>query len=204
MIDPSTAFFGNAVEADMRLTQLHDYLLKLDTLIAQADSSRTEAASWEEEETAQYYAEEFPRILHKSFIIALVIFLEQELRGYCRTLKRHLSLPISMADFKGDLLERFGKYVAGYVQLKLVVGDQLWLDTGGLIEIRNLLVHSQTDLREFRGKKAIQAFSKRYRTPGIADGFVEVDRNTCLECLAVTKRFLETVYKVAMDRFPRK
>lgn len=106
-LDPNVLFFGNHVDASLRLEDLQRF--------------REEAEGFLERERQHFgdehpdlrgahlplFAETFPPILHSSIIISTVILLEQELRGFSSAVLDSLESRVKFGDLSGSILEKF-------------------------------------------------------------------------------------------------
>lgn len=90
------------------------------------------------------YAEEYPNILRKSFLITCCSILEQELFEECKLQKKFKSIPIDVNDLGGGGIDKAMKYLklAG-LDLSMV---KSWDDVRNIQLIRNCLVHSDSVL----------------------------------------------------------
>ena len=158
-----------------------------------------------DEEIEARYGESFGEILRKSFVVSLVIFLEQEIGDYCAEFKKHLNLDIGWNYFKGTLLERFKLFSNKLLKLKLNIKNDLWQDLQSIISLRNCLVHSGGWLTTSLDSNRIIEFSKRKGFLQIQeDGYIEISTETCEQCLQIIKEFIEIIYEHALIYFPGK
>ncbi len=199
-------FYGNFVDADIKLEDLGDFLVEV---IAFIENTKNRLPSerfpnmplHEFESLKDHYVYTFGEILRKSFILTLCIFLEKELGVYCKELQRQLKLDISWKDFKGSVLERFKLYANKLLKLKLSISDTMWQNLQGIISIRNCFVHADGYLENFSDKKRIQAFLKRHNSIMITDDKLEITDNGCYECLRIIKDFIKIIYDYALIYF---
>lgn len=203
-------FFGNLVYADMQLTDLSAFLQDVELFIRKTHKKLSSKYSkglppLEIEFTIERYEHSFNDILRKSFVIALVIFLERELGQYCDDFQKHLNHGIGWKDFKGSVLDRFQLFTKKFLKLKLDFKNKnIWQDLHGLIAIRNCLIHADSDLNKFSEAPRIKDFIKRYKSISLQEGYVELSLKACEDCLVIVKDFTEVIYDYALTFFPGK
>jgi len=203
-------FFGNSVYADTRLSELEDFLKEINKFIEKTHkklksvniSDISGDKFFELIIQREQYEESFGEILRKSFIVTLVILLEQEIGTYCDELKRQLHLDIGWKDFRGALLDRFKLFVYKFVKLKLSISNNTWEDLHSIVALRNCLVHADGYLKNFSDAKKIIDFSNRYSSLKIQDNFLQISLRTCEDCLGIVKDFIEAIYDDALLFFP--
>jgi hypothetical protein len=99
-----------------------------------------------------------PRLVSYSFVMMLFSELEFRLNAICRELKKRENVPVKINDFRGDLIERFSKFlkVAGKPQLK---GNEK-SEIKAFMEIRNCIVHNNGFLENFSKSDYLRNIAK--------------------------------------------
>jgi len=203
-IDPGLNFFGNLVDADMILGDLEQFLEVVDQFLRK--TAKRLAGKYDRYglERSEVFAETFPEILYASVITAVVSFLERESRAFTQALQLACASPLGARALAGTWLERFRTYCEKIALLPLGLADWEWEDLRGVVEVRNCLVHSGGWLPDFHGRLAVEAFARRH-TIALADGnFLIADLRLSQAVLERTKAFLEHIYRVALDRYPKR
>ena len=201
-------FFGNLVYADMQLTDLSAFLQDVELFIRKTHRKLSSKYSkgllpLEIEFTIERYEHSLNAILRKSFIIALVIFLERELGQYCDDFQKHLNHDIGWKDFRGSMLDRFQFFTKKFLKLNLYFKNKnMWQDLHGIIALRNCLVHADGALNKFSEAKKIKDFAKRHKSINLQEGYVELSLKACEDCLMIVKDFTKVIYDYALTFFP--
>jgi hypothetical protein len=160
--DANDIFCGNFVDATSRLGEIEQFSEYMGLYLKnEAKYFREEAHVDLEIEYLPLFAETFPPILYSSLIISAAIVTELEMRGYADTLRKARGLELGLNDFSGSMLERFRAYAGKLTQLPIDWSRARWEDVVGLFEIRNCLVHSGGNLREFGRANVVRAFARR-------------------------------------------
>jgi hypothetical protein len=201
-IEPNLLFYGNAVDASSRLSDLEHFRGYLDGYLRTESEFMHELHSDLEVDMVPLFAETFPPILHSAVLTSTVALIELEIRGYCDALRTSLGLALKLSDLSGGLLERFWRYCGKVVGLPLDATTLRWQDVTGLFELRNCLVHAGGRLNEFQGAPAVRAFARTHGTPAILDDAVEIESNTSVTALAIASDFFDGIFDLALTRFP--
>ncbi len=202
-LDPNVLFFGNSVDASLRLNDLEQFREYMDILLARESDFFREAHTDLEIEFLPLFAETFPPILHSSVIISTAILLEQEMRGYSVALLDAMECKLKFNDLSGSILDRFVTVATKIVNLELELNNVTWQDIVGVFEIRNCLVHAGAQLVDFPKASTIRAFAARHGTPGCSGDALEIDSSTSKIVLEVASVFLKDVYDSALALFPK-
>jgi len=149
------------------------------------------------------FAATFPPILHSSFIISVSILLEQEMRGFTKLLLLAIGSELRYGDFSGSVLERFRTVATKLASLPFDEVIVPWEDIVAVFEIRNCLVHANGSLAEFTRSATIIGFVDRHQMPSVDAEVLRVDILTSRRVLAVASTFLDGIYRVALNRFPK-
>lgn len=99
-----------------------------------------------------------PRLVGYSFVMMLFSELEFRINAICRELKTRENVPVKINDFRGDLIERFSKFlkVVGKPQLK---GDEK-SEIKAFMEVRNCIVHNNGFLENFLKSDKLRNIAK--------------------------------------------
>jgi hypothetical protein len=202
-IDPGLNFFGNRVVADMTLEDLEQFLTVVDEFLRK--TARRLAGKYDRFgiDRSDAFADAFPEVLYASVITAVVSFLERESRAFTDALREACSSPLAARDLSGAWLERFRKYCEKIALLPVGLTDAEWEDMKGVVEVRNCLVHSGGWLPDFQGRSAVEAFARRHKLL-LSDGdYLRADLRLAQVVLERIKAFLEQIYRVALERYPK-
>ena len=99
-----------------------------------------------------------PRLVGYSFVMMLFSELEFRINGICRELKKRENVPLKINDFKGDLIEKFSKF--------LIIANKPQLETNekteinDLIVVRNCIVHNNGFLNNFSKSEKLRSITK--------------------------------------------
>ena len=121
----------------------------------------------------------FPDITRKSFIVTLLIALDDQFKTYCEILKDATGQNLKWNDLKGSALERFVTYSEKVCEIKSVYDETTRQELIGLIEIRNCIVHNNSEIEGFSKYRVIENFSKRSEGFNINDGYIALDLSAC-------------------------
>jgi len=202
-LDPGLNFFGNLVHADMTLEELEQFLTVVDEFLRK--TARRLAGKCDELgiDRSSVFADAFPEILYASVITAVVAFLERESRTFTDALREACSSPIGARDLSGAWLERFRKYCEKIALLPVGLSDAEWEEMKGVVEVRNCLVHSGGWLPDFQGRSTVEAFVRRHKLV-LSDGnYLRADLPLARIVLERIKAFMEQLYRVALERYPK-
>lgn len=201
-IDNNTLFFGNYVDADLKLIDLHDYLRDINKFINR--KKRYKGKKYKEgilkDIAIEMFTESFTSILFKSVLISTWVFIEGEFKGYCNAMRDALDIDLSYSDLKGSAIDRFRNYSLKVLKLGLRLKDENWEDLKAINEIRNSLVHG---IFENKHKQLIYNFIKRNRLTGLLrDDDIVLDQNNIIIMIMLCRQFIERIYCVALETFP--
>jgi hypothetical protein len=190
---PYEIFARNAFDADSRFGDISFFVDRMDEhLSRQAGTPHPEA---------ELYAEPFPQFLHSWLCVSLVSLLEQEARGYCRTLRTALELPLALSDLNGNWVDRFHNYTMHLAGMKYELDDEDWWELGALVEIRNCVVHNGGCLDGFARASVIREFVSRNGSLCILDSRLRFSNASTRQIMGIGGRFLSCVLNAAVDRF---
>lgn len=203
-IDPGLQFFGDAVEARMRLDDLTLFLDEVDTFLSTAAESLNGVTTREDESLFYQFAEPLPEILFSSFVISVVSFVERQAQGYARVLHLAANTPITMSDLSGAWYERFRKFAERLAKLDLGLSNADWSNLKCMVEVRNCLAHSGGDLSNFQRRSIVEQFLSRHRLDVPVDDYIQANRSLAEMCLQICRAFIDAIYRAAIERYPSK
>ena len=199
-IDNNILFFGNYVDADIKLIDLQDYLKDINKFINRKKRYKEEKykESILEDTAISMFAESFTTILFESVIISTWIFMEAEFKGYCNAMKDAKGIDLSYSDLKGSAIDRFRNYTVKVLKLDLRLENENWEDLRAINQIRNTLVHGAIE-----NKRLINIFTKRNNLSGLLrDNNIMLDPNNLTVIIRLCRRFIKRIYCVALETFP--
>ena len=199
-------FFGHAVDADIQLALLREYSTAIHAFLkkaAEPDSDLPDALQAIATDRAYLYEEVFPQVLHESFLITCVVFLERELRTIVEILRRITGTPLTFGDLSGSNAERFRTFCTKVCAFDPGLSNEQWQALTGLIEVRNCLVHSSGLLEDFPKRAAVETFVRRSPDFKIEDGRLVVSEATSARAVAILTDFVETVFRAGTEKYPR-
>ena len=147
-------------------------------------------------------ADIFPDITRKSFIVTLLIALDDQFKVYCEILKRATGQKLKWNDLKGSALERFITYSEKVCGLKSVCDDLVRQKMVAIIEIRNCIVHNNSSIEGFSKKQVIESFSNKIEGVDIQDGYITLELIACNSCADIVLEFMEKAYRSALEVYP--
>jgi hypothetical protein len=194
-LSPGIRFFGNLVDLDCHIQDLKLVLRK------------TEEIEFPEHEVAaegeSLISDIFPDITRKSFIVTLLIALDDQFKSYCEILKEATGQSLKWNDLKGSALERFITYGEKVCGLNSVSDDLIKQQLVGLIEVRNCIVHNNSSIDGFSKQKVIENFSLQTEGVKIQEGYITLDLVACNNCADIVLKFMEQAYHSALEVFPK-
>jgi hypothetical protein len=202
-IDPGLNFFGHLVTADMTLEDLGQFLTVVDEFLRKTANRLAGKRDQFGDDRSDAFVETFPEILYASVITAVVSFLERESHTFTDALRTACSSPLGARDLSGAWLERFRKYCEKVALLPVCLTDAEWEDLKGVVEVRNCLVHSGGWLPDFQGRSTVEAFARRHKIALSEDNYLRPDLRLAQVVLERIKAFIEQIYRVALDRYPK-
>jgi ATP phosphoribosyltransferase len=193
-ISPGLHFFGNLVDLDCHMQDLKLVLRKTEEIEFPEHEESNEGES--------LIADIFPDITRKSFIVTLLIALDDQFKTYCEILRAATGQKLKWNDLKGSALERFITYSEKVCGLRPVCDESTRLLLEGLIEVRNCIVHNNSSVEGFNKTKAIQRFARQMKGVDIEEGYISIDFAACNTCADIVLRFMEHAYRSALKAFP--
>lgn len=183
-------FFGNLCDLDCIVQDLKLVLAK------------TEDIDFPEHENG-LIADIFPDITRKSFIVSLLITLDEQFKVYCGILLETTGQKLKWNDLKGSALERFIAYstkVCGFTHVCDHSSKQL---LSGLIEVRNCIVHNSSCLDGFNKRKVIESFASKIDGITIENDIVFFNIDACISCADLVLDFMSKAYSIGLEHFPK-
>jgi hypothetical protein len=199
-IHNNTLFFGNYVDADLKLIDLQDYLKDINKFIKRKKryKERKLKDSILKDVALNMFSESFSSILFESVLISAWVFMESEFKGYCNAMQSAKNIELRYSDLIGSAIERFKNYSLKVVKLDFRLEDDNWEDLKAISEIRNSLIHGVVER-----KPLIDKFSKRNKLPGLLSGDVIILNEDNLKIIiTICRLFIERIYAVALETFP--
>ena len=194
-MSPGLHFFGNLVDLDCYIQDLKLVLRKTEEI---------EFPEYEEaNEDESLIIDIFPDIPRKSFIVTLLIVLDDQFKTYCEILKAATGQKLKWNDLRGSALDRFLTYSEKVCGLRPFCDDSTRQMLEGLIEVRNCIVHNNSSIDGFSKTKIIQCFIKQIKGVEIERGYISIDFTACNTCADIVLRFMEDAYRSALEMFPR-
>jgi hypothetical protein len=195
-LSPGLRFFGNLVDLDCHVQDLKLVLKKTDEI----EFPEHEVAP----ESESLITGIFPDITRKTFVVALLIALDNQFKTYCEILREATGQRLKWSDLKGSPLERFITYSEKVCGLKSVCDDSTRQKLVGLIEVRNCIVHNNSSIDGFSKRKIIENFSNQVEGVTIQDDIISLDLVACNNCADIVFEFMERAYASALEVFPYK
>lgn len=204
VVDAYNDFFGYLVDADMRLDELLGYLRHMDEFIRKFDKRKFEKQGQLPTDNEFYlFKKPFPALLHASFVIALAILVEGELKTYCQLLKHHMSLRLNLIDIRGSTLDAFNKFCNKVAYIDTGLTERNWQDIRGFWEIRNCLVHRGGDITDFNKSNVVRDFIHRNNHPTLDGEVLELSRESSELMINLVHDFIDRIYSAALKLFPK-
>ena len=91
-MDNNTLFFGNYVDADLKLIDLQDYLKDINKFIKRKKGYKEKKFKDGilKDVALNMFSESFSSILFESVLISTWVFMESEFKGYCNAMHKDL------------------------------------------------------------------------------------------------------------------
>lgn len=193
---PSTGLqlFGNAFDLDCHVSDLLLVLRKTEDIDFPKDKSLPDEQV--------LLADIHPDLTRKAFIVSLLIALDDQFKVFCQILKNGTDQKLKWNDLKGTALDRFICYSEKVCGLTLPPDEFDRQQLRGLIEVRNCIVHNNSNLDGFGKAKVIESFASRINGLSIEDGYITFALEACEECANLVHKFMDSSYQSAMKKFP--
>jgi len=198
--DNNRLFFGNYIDADVKLIDIQDYLEDVNKFIKRKKRYKEKKFkdSIFKNVALNMFSESFSSILFESVLISAWVFMESEFKGYCNAMRSAKNIDLLYSDLTGSAIDRFKNYTLKVVKLDFRLEDKNWEDLKAINEIRNSLIHGVVEK-----KTLINSFGKRNKLPGLLNGDVIILNEDNLKIIiTICRLFLERIYAVALETFP--
>ena len=190
--DPNLFFFGHSCDL---VCHIQDLKLVLKT---------TEKMEFEEHsEYEGLISDIFPDITRKSFIISLLITLENEFKAFCGLLKEIEGHSLKWNELRGSALDRFICYCEKLSNLNVVKDDAKRQLIAGLIETRNCIVHNNSSIEFFGKAGEVVQFANSVTGISIENSYLTFSYEACLTCADIMLSFMQDAYDVAIEKYPK-
>jgi len=193
-------FFGDFVDISMRLSDLEGLLNETDKYFKNRIKDRK---SENYLDFREYEIEKFPDIQRISFLIVLVMLIEIQIKSYCNNLYRFRVSPIKLNKLRGSIIEQFLVYVEKLAGYDFAFEEGILDRIREIIELRNCFVHADGYLKEFNRREQIKNLSRKVNGIIIANGYVELSSESCLEFIKIVRKFFDIIYNKALELFPK-
>lgn len=198
--NPYLFFFGSMVELDCHIQDLKLVLQKTEEI----DFDEHPEITPDLQEEGLIY-DIFPGIARESFIVSLLITLENELKWFCDLLRQIENIPLKWTELRGSALDRFKIYCEKLAGLSVSDAHSLLAKVSGLIETRNCIIHSNASIENFGKAKVVEQFTHSIEGISIVhDHHLEFTYDACIQCADVIMDFMKLWYHAALDRYPKK
>jgi hypothetical protein len=192
-ISPGLHFFGNLVEFDCHIHDLKAVLKKTEEI------EFPEHNGVNDEEVL--INDIFPDIFRMSFIVTLLIALDDQFKTFCEILKNATKQKLKWNSLKGSTLERFITYSEKVCGLPPVCTNSSKQILEGLIEVRNCIVHNNSAIEGFSKAKTIEHFVKQMEGISLENGYISVDVQACNRFADLVLEFMGYAYHSALSVF---
>lgn len=193
-LTPGLQLFGHLVDFDCHIQDLKLVLRKTEEIEFPEHEESIEGES--------LIADIFPDITRKSFIVTLLISLDDQFKIYCEILKEATAQKLKWNHLKGSTLERFIIYSEKVCGLSSVYDESIRQKVSALIEVRNCIVHNNSNTEGFSKKQVIENFSKKMDGIDIREGYITLELVACNNFADIIFEFMEQAYHSAIKVFP--
>lgn len=215
-IDNHTQVFGNFCNFTDRFSELKIYSEELEKIIdSEAEKYRNERENFELgtiefDRQFHFLNDTFSRNLRTSVIVSLVTIIENELHNFCNMIRRMKGITVKHNLFKGTILEQFKIYINEVVFLNFDFGIIEWKILSEIIELRNCIVHHDSNLEDWYGRKfskveSIKNLSRKINSIEIDESSnnVILHENSCKECIEIVEIFFDNLYRFTLKLYPK-
>ena len=189
-----TQFFGNLVDLQCHFDDLKTVLKKTEEIEFPEHEEFVEGES--------LISDIFPDITRKSFIVTLLIALDTQFKTYCDILSNATDQKLKWNNLKGSALERFILYSEKVCGVANVYESNSRKQLAALIEVRNCIVHNNSNIQGFSKAKVIEELASKLDGLTIEDGYISLELSACYECADIVFNFIERAYRAGLDAFP--
>lgn len=216
MLDSHTEIFGNLCNFTDRFNELKIYSKELakiiedETLKYVSDKEQYDIKTEEFDRKFHFVNDTFKRNLRTSIIVSLVTIMENELHQFCNMMKRIDNINIKHNTFKGTILEQFKIYINDVVDLRFELSKNNWKLINEIIELRNCIVHHDSNLEDWYGRKFAKIEVIRNLSQAIPSIIIDEESSniilgdgSCSECITVVESFFNNLYKHTLLLYPK-
>ena len=197
--DPNLFFFGSMVDLDCHIQDLKLVLKRTEEL----DFDDHPEATPELQEEG-LIADIFPGIARESFIVSLLITLENEFKCFCNLLREIEDIPLKWTELRGSALDRFKIYCNKVAGLNVPDAEPIVSQVRGLIEVRNCIVHSNSSIENYGKAKTIEQFMESVSGVSVVDEhYLSFTYESCIQCATIVMEYMEKWYRAALSRYPK-
>lgn len=189
-----TKFFGNLVDLQCHFDDLKTVLKKTESIEFHEHEEFIDGES--------LISDIFPDITRKSFIVTLLIALDDQFKSYCDILSKATDQKLKWNNLKGSALERFILYSEKVCDVPNLYESDSRKKLAALIEVRNCIVHNNSNTIGFSKAKVIEEFSRKLDGLNIQDGYISLELSACYECADIVFKFMEQAYHAGLEAFP--
>jgi hypothetical protein len=205
-------FFGSFCDASFKLEEIKAFHHEFESQIENENLKLNKIKIEYDNDPALYnkkyhYENTLAGNLRGSVIISLVTFLEIELQHFCSNLQSAFSINVSYGELKGTTLEQFKIYSKKLCLLDLDFESVEWQSVKEVVELRNCIVHHDSIIEDFYGRRfnrveSIQNLSKKFNSIQITEGFVQLKKDSCFQCISIVETFINMIYNCVLRKFP--
>ncbi|MDJ0708914.1 MAG: hypothetical protein QNJ14_00920 [Woeseiaceae bacterium] len=191
---PGLQFFGNAVELDCHVQDLKLLLKKTEEIEFPDHTEVPEGES--------LIGDIHPDLTRKSFIVLLMIALDEHMKTFCEILKDATGNKLGWNSLKGSSIERFLAYAEKVCGLNLQIDETMRQSVRGLIEVRNCIVHNDSSLDGFGKPKVVESFAEAVPGMSIERSYLVLEKDACIRCANIMHSFMDKAYRAAFEAYP--
>ena len=120
-LEIENAIYGTAVDLDASLRELEVFLTETENFFEDRKTKVKYDNEYYDDLNEPYlFYHWFPEVQRRSFIILLVIVIENEIRSYCNILKKYGKVSIKYSDLQGSPIEKFILYQVNLLEFLLI------------------------------------------------------------------------------------
>lgn len=201
-INPNLLFSRNREDALFKLKNIEKFIEYTDSFFRQQMETYAVEGYSEQDPDVPLFADDLPSLLYNSAIIITVSLLEQELIGFCHSLRDPLELPANFNDTSGPVLDRFKRYAIKTAGIDIDLSGSEWKNIKDIYEVRNCLVHSAGDLTRFQRAQIVREFAKHNQCSVNVNNRIEFGLPSTLRITGIVGKFLNFIYDGALKKFP--
>jgi hypothetical protein len=138
----------------------------------------------------------FAQALRKALFASAWSVLERDLDRLTNVLATAADLKIRVADLSGRGVQRSHKYLERVANLDLVAAANLWRDLVHLNTIRNIFVHTDSEIGS--NDNALNSFIERWPSITVQSQFIFVDEGFLPAVLSVVNSYWEALFAAAL------